>query len=157
MRLRTRLFHALATALVLCGACLAQEFDQYGGWTGLSGHNTSGFFRTEKINGRYWLVTPENHVFWSVGPCVAQYMDTWGGYCPVTNQYSNPYGNKAKYNNSYANWKTAHRQRLTDWAFNTHAAWGVTDVANTAECVRVLWTTGQAQSRGCRMINGNFC
>ena len=50
--------------------------DRYGGYTGLKGSNTSGFFRAQKINGRYWLVTPDNNVLWSTGICVLQYRGT---------------------------------------------------------------------------------
>lgn len=88
---------ALALAGLGCGGSTlnllqGQGFDQYGGYTGLKGTNTSGFFRAEKIDGRYWLVTPDNNVFWSTGICVLQYNDTWGGYCPTLGYYPYPYG-----------------------------------------------------------------
>lgn len=37
-------------------------FDQYGGWKGLQGHNTTGHWTVELIGDRYWFVTPENVV-----------------------------------------------------------------------------------------------
>jgi hypothetical protein len=46
----------------------APQLDKFGGWLG--GPKCSagtGFFRAEKIGGRWWLVTPEGHVFLHVG------------------------------------------------------------------------------------------
>ena len=117
----------------------------------MQGANTSGFFRVEKINGRYWLVTPDNNVFWSVGVTTLQYNDTWGGYCPPLGYYPNPYGNKAKYNATYSAWQDVIRARFTAWGVNTVAAWGVTDLPQTPECVRVLAITDRARAIGCRM------
>ncbi|WP_137822024.1 beta-galactosidase [Pseudomonas sp. D(2018)] len=41
--------------------------DVYGGWLGGETFEASGFFRTEKRNGRWFLVTPEGHPFFSLG------------------------------------------------------------------------------------------
>lgn len=44
------------------------QLDQYGGWlAGPKGSAGTGFFRAEKIGGRWWLVTPEGHPFIHVG------------------------------------------------------------------------------------------
>jgi hypothetical protein len=44
------------------------QLDQYGGWVGGPKCSAAtGFFRAEKIAGRWWLVTPDNHVFIHVG------------------------------------------------------------------------------------------
>ena len=50
--------------------------DLYGGWRGAPSENASGFFRTVKRDGRWWLVTPAGHLFFSVGPNV---VDTKSG------------------------------------------------------------------------------
>jgi hypothetical protein len=42
------------------------QYDSYGGWTKLQGKKT-GFFHTEQIGGRWWLVTPEGNAFYSKG------------------------------------------------------------------------------------------
>src|ERR1039458_5654031 len=44
----------------------APAYDVYGGWTQLTGTKT-GFFHTQQIHGRWWLVTPEGNVFFSKG------------------------------------------------------------------------------------------
>lgn len=41
--------------------------DRYGGWLGGRAFAASGFFRTEKRDGRWFLVTPEGHPFYSLG------------------------------------------------------------------------------------------
>jgi hypothetical protein len=146
----------ILTALLLNTSSFAQEFDQYGGWTGLQGHNTSGYFRVEKINGRYWLVTPDNNVFWSIGHCVTLYNDTWGGYCPVLGYYPNPYGNKAKYNGNQSAWIAAVQSRNAAWGFNTTAAWGLSSIPGYPECVRVLGMNDRAIAIGCRSVGGVF-
>lgn len=43
------------------------EFDQYGGLLAGPQFEASGFFRTEKRDGRWFLVTPEGHPFYSLG------------------------------------------------------------------------------------------
>ena len=41
--------------------------DKFAGWTGGQPFEASGFFRTEKRDGRWYLVTPEGHPFYSLG------------------------------------------------------------------------------------------
>jgi len=45
----------------------AADWDQYGGWAGGPRPKATGFFRTEKYEGKWWLVDPEGHLFWSHG------------------------------------------------------------------------------------------
>lgn len=42
------------------------ELDQYGGWKQIKGKAT-GFFHTEKINNRWWIITPEGNGFIVIG------------------------------------------------------------------------------------------
>ncbi|WP_447788612.1 beta-agarase [Pseudomonas farris] len=44
-----------------------QSLDKFGGWTKGPAFKASGFFRTEKRDGRWYLVTPEGHPFYSLG------------------------------------------------------------------------------------------
>ena len=41
--------------------------DKFGGWTNGPAFKASGFFRSEKRDGRWYLVTPEGHPFYSLG------------------------------------------------------------------------------------------
>ncbi len=40
---------------------------RFGGYKGAARHDASEFFRVEKIDGRWWLIDPEGHLFWSIG------------------------------------------------------------------------------------------
>ncbi|MEM7143827.1 MAG: hypothetical protein AAF591_01750 [Verrucomicrobiota bacterium] len=62
--------HFLVITVVV--SCLASapaftaDLDRYGGFADLKGEKT-GFFHTERIDGRWWLVTPEGNAFWGMG------------------------------------------------------------------------------------------
>ncbi len=62
----------LSQRLVSERAAMAQaprlpDRDVYGGWESGPGLDATGFFRTEKHNGKWWLVTPEGRLFFSLG------------------------------------------------------------------------------------------
>jgi len=63
-----RIFNLLIATCCLGFISSAQstELDTYGGLTDIKGVAT-GFFHTQKIDGRWWLVTPEGHGFWGIG------------------------------------------------------------------------------------------
>ena len=51
--------------------------NRYGGWTGGSQLEATGFFRTQKYEGKWWLVDPEGRLFWSHGiDCVTLWNQT---------------------------------------------------------------------------------
>jgi Beta-galactosidase len=58
--------------------------DPYGGLRALRGEAT-GFFHTEQIGDRWWLVTPEGHAYWSLGMDVLMLLEHWApehvAYC----------------------------------------------------------------------------
>lgn len=43
------------------------EADRFGGWANGPQLKATGHFRTEKVNGKWWLVDPEGHLFFSHG------------------------------------------------------------------------------------------
>lgn len=47
-------------------------FCQYGGWRE-SKRRATGFFRVEQVDGRWWFVDPDGHLYLSLGPCCVQY------------------------------------------------------------------------------------
>jgi hypothetical protein len=51
-------------------------WDKYGGLAGGPQLKSSGFFRTEKVKGKWWLVDPEGHLFWSHGIDCVGMLDT---------------------------------------------------------------------------------
>ena len=118
------------------------DADGYGGWKGGPQLKATGFFRTEKMGGRWWLVDPEGHLFFSLGiTCVYANTDTvvdgrenyfeWLpkelGVCwddkrlKVVNFMA--LNQKRKYG---ANW----RPHFADTAHRRFRAWGINTVAN---------------------------
>ena len=76
---------AILLGSILSSASGGQDLDTYGGFTDIKGEKT-GFFHIEKIDGRWWLVTPEGNAFWGIGMAhpVTDYMQgaitfTYGG------------------------------------------------------------------------------
>ena len=51
-----------------------EEWDRFGGWKDGPKLRATGHFRTEKVDGKWWLVTPEGHLFFSVGLDVTRVM-----------------------------------------------------------------------------------
>ena len=49
------------------GATPIPDADRFGGWAGGPQLKATGFFRTEKVNGKWWLVDPEGRLFFSHG------------------------------------------------------------------------------------------
>ena len=45
----------------------SSDWDRFGGWNGGPQLKATGFFRTEKHSGKWWLVDPEGKLFWSHG------------------------------------------------------------------------------------------
>lgn len=91
---------------------------RYGGWIKVK-RKATGFFRTEQVNGVWWLVDPDGHLFVSKG---VNHVSFHGDHCPALG-YS-PYNRnvQAKYG-SEEKWAEATAQRLRNWGFNTIGAW----------------------------------
>ena len=121
--------------------------DSYGGWAAGPTLEATGWFRTQKLNGKWWLVTPSGHLFWSVGidcigtsagtPCDStdSYMFSW---LPAVNDPLYAFsGNNTwpdwylmnlyrVYGTNYlASYQNRAGSRLRAWGFNTLGAWSV--------------------------------
>ena len=80
---------------------------------------TNLYFHVQKVNGRWWLISPDGHPFISKGVTTVQIaQDT------VQGADKSPYleTNKVKYGNPIA-WRKAVAARLIGWGFNTLGAW----------------------------------
>ncbi|MBX7258818.1 MAG: hypothetical protein K1Y02_20820 [Candidatus Hydrogenedentes bacterium] len=78
----------------------------------------TGFFRTERIDGRWWLIDPLGNAYFIVGTDHISYRGHWCeklGYAPYNKTV------QAKYASEDA-WAEATIQRLKDWGFNTLTA-----------------------------------
>ncbi len=60
-----------------------EQRNRYGGWLGGPEREATGFFRTEKYDGRWWLVDPEGRLFWSHG---ATCVRSTTAHTPVTDR-----------------------------------------------------------------------
>jgi hypothetical protein len=110
----------LALTLVASTAFAAPPdpgYDSWGGWLGVT-TTATGRFRTERIDGVWWLITPDGHGFFSVG---VDHLRPGGDFSPPINRA--PYYDNiiARYG-SEAGWATATLPRLHDLGINTIGA-----------------------------------
>jgi hypothetical protein len=95
---------------------IPEKFDQYGGWKGIRS-NATGFFRVEEIGGVWWFITPEGHVFISVGVnCIGLFERTEEGVSPYYENITQIYENLYEYTNVTL-------RRFKDYGFNTLGCW----------------------------------
>ncbi|MEU4482624.1 hypothetical protein AB0F68_31905 [Micromonospora sp. NPDC023966] len=64
-----------------------ERYDRYGGIKSLGRHGATGYFRLQKVDGRWWFVTPEGHLFFL--KAVDAFSEEEWGYGTV---YENPDG-----------------------------------------------------------------
>lgn len=54
------------------------EWDEFGGWAAGPQREATGWFRTEQIDGTWWLITPTGHLFFSTGmDCLSTWNPTF--------------------------------------------------------------------------------
>lgn len=145
--------HAAEEHQDLAAHGVSATWDRFGGWAAGPLKKSTGFFRTEKIDGKWWLIDPDGRLFWSHGVDCVGYDS---GRTPVTGREKffellpDPKGAFAdaympaesgqSFNFVKANlrrtfggqWKTkadelAHR-RLASWGLNTIGAWSETEL-----------------------------
>jgi hypothetical protein len=99
------------------GAEMKQELDRYGGWRQVRSAAT-GWFRTWRSGGRWWLVDPSGHPFLSIGVNGVSLRDG-----AVGDAKRSPYGDAALRKRGSENaWAEAVAARLRGWGFNTLGA-----------------------------------
>jgi hypothetical protein len=103
-------------ALFAAGSAAGRAgLDRYGGWTGAQ-LPASGWFRTQKLDGRWWLVDPEGHPFRSAGvEGVSTATGAGGARDPYRAAISQKYGGLSA-------WAERAAQQLSTWGFNTVGA-----------------------------------
>jgi agarase len=97
---------------------VAADRDGFGGCDAVRGKTTS-FFHTERIAGKWWLITPEGNAFLSKG---VNHVSFRGDHSPALG-YA-PYGRavQARYG-SASKWAEATAARMREWGLNTVGAW----------------------------------
>jgi hypothetical protein len=109
-----KLLPAVGLLVLLCASSAAGRpgLDRYGGWLGAQLPAT-GWFRTQKLEGRWWLVDPEGHPFRSAGvEEVSATTGATGTRDPYRAAVSEQYGGLSA-------WAEHTAQRLSAWGFNT--------------------------------------
>jgi len=126
--------------------------DEYGGWKSGPQLKATGHFRTEKRDGRWWLVTPSGHLFYSLGvdtihPWEATIISGRENMFSWLPQPGDPLAAQLKSNGEkrtfdfYAanlqriygkdyerEWRETTIRRLKSWGFNTIADWSDPDL-----------------------------
>ena len=113
------------------------KFDRYGGDLSVRLHAT-GRFRTQRVGGRWWLVTPEGHPYWFAGIANADPTGTAdrNGHYAYADTVAQKYG-------SVANWADAQLVRFRDWGINGLGGWGdVSSLEGRVPYTRVLGLGG---------------
>ena len=133
-----------AEEVALRKATAPADRDPWGGWAQGPQLKASGWFRTEKRDGRWWLVTPGGRLFWSVGlDCVGP--DAAGplkgqeelfSWRPDETDPLYAFGWKHGYPNFWGmnlyrtygpdwekHWLDLTRKRMVAWGFNTVGNW----------------------------------
>ena len=121
--LRSLLGALLALAITAGRAAAEPAWDAFGGWTGVS-TTATGRFRTEQIDGVWWLVTPAGHGLFSAGIVGVRVL---GDYAPSIG--TAPYQDNvlARYG-SEAAWADVTLARLRDLHVTTIGAWSRDDL-----------------------------
>jgi agarase len=106
----------LAVCLFVPPAHSAGDYDAYGGWLKIKGDKT-GYFHTQKIEGRWWLITPDGNAFFSKG---------------VDNVSFAPESDHSpKAPDDPAAWAKTTSRQLHEWNFNTAGAWSTSQLYTT--------------------------
>lgn len=139
----------MVTLVVIAMCAVPAELDEFGGWTELRGRAT-GFFHTEEIQGRWWLVDPAGNVFFSLGVNSVTFEPD---RIPATGRVPYAEACEAKYGSREA-WADAAIAFLRNLGFNTIGSWSgsyvfergmpYTIILNIAARAGANWQHGRA-------------
>lgn len=117
-------------------AAAPSAWDEYGGWAEGPQLEATGHFRTEKVDGKWWLVTPSGHLFYSLGINVIK-TDS-----DASNGYAHPdwYVSAPQAAMSFPTWNLRKKFGKTDFASDYYDfvlarldAWGVNTIGNWSD------------------------
>ena len=107
------------------------DVDEYGGWKGGPQLTATGHFRTEKVDGKWWLVDPAGHLYfaqglncgWDLTPTAVQYREEYFEKLPPKEGPTKQFWTEVKhvaYRNYYSD-----PSRVPYWAFSfqRHNLW----------------------------------
>ena len=116
-----------------------EAWDRFGGWAAGPRLAATGSFRTQKVGGKWFLVTPEGHLFWSFG------IDVVRNVTDASNATRHPdwYVSKAEWNMPFSDWNLRKKfgrtdyldeyydftlRRFDSWAINTIGNWSAREL-----------------------------
>lgn len=117
-------------------AAAPSAWDEYGGWANGPQLEATGHFRTEKVDGKWWLVTPSGHLFYSLGINVIKTdSDAPNGY-----EHPDWYVSTPQAAMSFPTWNLRKKFGKTDFASDYYDfvlarldAWGVNTIGNWSD------------------------
>ena len=112
------------------------EWDEYGGWANGPQLAATGHFRTEKVDGKWWFVTPSGHLFYSLGINVVKTdSDAPNGF-----SHRNWYALSPQSAMSFPSWNLCEKFGKTDFASDYYDfvlkrldAWGINTIGNWSD------------------------
>ena len=127
------------------------SWDRYGGWRNGPQLRATGRFRTEKVNGKWWLVTPEGRLFFSTGIDVvrnntdssdgSKHPDWHSAPVPPNRQMAYPDWNlriKFGKDDYLADYYAFVQRRLPAWGQNTIGNWAARELLCAAKMPYVI-------------------
>ena len=127
------------------------SWDRFGGWKNGPRLRATGHFRTELVDGKWWLVTPEGHLFFSTGIDVvrnntdssdgSKHPDWHAAPVPPNHQMAYPDWNlKKKFGKDdyLADYYAFVQRRLPAWGVNTIGNWAARELLTTARMPYVV-------------------
>ena len=141
------------------------SWDEYGGWATGPQLEATGHFRTEKVNGKWWFVTPSGHLFYSLGINVIK-VDS-----DAPNGLSHPswYESAAQSAMSFPTWNLREKfgkadfqsdyydfvlRRLDSWGLNTIGNWSDGDLTKLSRKPYAL--VAVSKPAGLPYLDGGF-
>ena len=111
-------------------------WDEYGGWKNGPQLEATGHFRVEKVDGKWWFVTPSGHLFYSLGINVIKTdSDAANGY-----EHRDWYESAPKSAMSFPTWNLQAKFGKTDFASDYYDfvcqrldSWGINTIGNWSD------------------------
>ena len=134
------------------------EVSQYGGYK-VKRLKATGFFRTEKIDGKWWFVDPEGYLFLSVGSdCISASVRTTTKNREFIFEHLEANEGSADFyrwnlNKRYGDdiipkWVNTTAQRMNAWGLNTVANWSSREISGANKVPFVLTLPGLQLEKG---------
>ena len=113
-----------------------ESWDEYGGWANGPQLEATGHFRTEKVDGKWWFVTPSGHLFYSLGINVVK----TDSDAPNGRTHPEWYESAAQTAMSFPTWnlrekfgKTDFKADYYDFVLRRFDSWGINTIGNWSD------------------------